>query len=316
VKGSDEKQSSPALPRVSAEMTTLHILQFCSSLNGDSYCARRRGLSGSIVCYNRPLKSRAVICVALVLLSPSLLLAACTDIPRTNIPVGAACFGASSYPTLTNPHDPINYGADNTGVNDSTTAINSAFSAGGDVQFGTAGTYLVTLSSGHGIIPPPKRILECAPGVAVTLIERSDNCGTDCGIVALQNGGNTVVGCDFQGGNSTAGPQRIGTKQGQFLIFISSNSDTVEGNTFENTWGNSAVQVNSDYTGILPANFMIQYNTFSHNAYYGPEVDLATSGAIENNLQTDGAMGPENDGCNNVRRTGYHYTRRRLQATV
>ena len=236
-----------------------------------------------------------------MLLSPSLLLAACTDIPGTNIPVGAACFGASSYPTLTNPHDPINYGADNTGVNDSTAAINSAFSAGGDVQFATAGTYLVALSSGHGIVPPPNRILECAPGVAVTLIERSENCGNDCGILALQNGGNTAVGCDFQGGNSTAGPQRIGTNQGQFLIFISSNNNTVEGNTFENTWGNSAVQVNSDYTGILPANFMIQYNTFSHNAYYGPEVDLATSGAIQNNLQTDGAMGPENDGCNNFR---------------
>ena len=137
--------------------------------------------------------------------------------------------------------------------------------------------------------------------MAVTLIERSENCGNDCGILALQNGGNTAVGCDFQGGNSTAGPQRIGTNQGQFLIFISSNNNTVEGNTFENTWGNSAVQVNSDYTGILPANFMIQYNTFSHNAYYGPEVDLATSGAIQNNLQTDGAMGPENDGCNNFR---------------
>lgn len=127
-------------------------------------------------------------------------------------------------------------------------------------------------------------------GVAVTLIERSKNCGTDCGILALQNGGNTVVGCDFQGGNSTAGSQRIGTNQGQFLIFISSNNDTVEGNTLENTRGNSAVQVNSDYTGILPANFMIQYNTFSHNAYYGPEVDVATSGTIQNNLQTDGAM--------------------------
>ena len=59
--------------------------------------------------------------------------------------------------------------------------------------------------------------------------------------------------------------------------------------------------MNSDYTDILPANFMIQYNTFSHNAYYGPEVDVAPSGTIQNNLQTDGAMGPEEGGCDNSR---------------
>lgn len=183
------------------------------------------------------MKSLVVTCAALVWLSPLLLHAACTDIPGTNIPVGAACFGAGSCPTLTNPHDPINYGADNTGVNDRAAAINSAFSAGGDVQFGTAGTYLVSLSSGHGIIPPANRILECAPGVAVTLIERADNCGTDCGILSLQNGCNTVVGCDFQGGNSASGARYIGTNQGQFLIIISSNNNTVEGNTFEKCMG-------------------------------------------------------------------------------
>jgi hypothetical protein len=87
---------------------------------------------------------------------------------------------------------------------------------------------------------------------------------------------------------------------------VSSNNDTIEGNTFENAWGNSAVQVNGD-SGILPANFVIQYNTFSHNAYYGPEVDAASSGAIQNNLQIDGGMGSEDMACstsnsvNNVR---------------
>jgi Bacterial Ig domain len=47
----------------------------------------------------------------------------CTTIPGTNTPVGTACFPKSSYPTLNNPENPVNYGADQTGVNDSTAAI-------------------------------------------------------------------------------------------------------------------------------------------------------------------------------------------------
>jgi hypothetical protein len=105
------------------------------------------------------------------------------------------------------------------------------------------------------------------------------------------------VGCDFQGGNSASGPVGISPSQGPELIEISSNNDTVEGNTFENTWGNTAVQVNSSYTGILPSNYLIQYNTFSHNAHYGPEVDEATSGTIQNNLVIDGALGMEDPAC-------------------
>jgi hypothetical protein len=214
--------------------------------------------------------------------------------PGTNTPVGAACFSTSSYPALNNPQDPVNYGADNTGVNDSTAAINKALAAG-DTYLATPGTYLVSLSSGKGVIPPAGRTIECAPGV--TLIERAENpCnGHDCGILTLLNDGNTVVGCDFQGGNSASGPVGIGSNGGQFLIMVSSNNDTIQGNTFENAWGNSAVQVNGD--NIIPSNFLIQYNTFSHNAYYGPEVDVANSGIMQNNLQIDGGMGPEDDAC-------------------
>jgi len=218
----------------------------------------------------------------------------CSTIPGTNTPVGAVCFPSSSYPTLNNPQDPVNYGADKTGVNDSTDAINNALGAG-DAYFSTPGTYLVSLSTGQGIIPPAGRTIECAPGV--TLIERAENgCnGHDCGILSLLNGGNTIVSCDFQDGNSAPGPVGIGSNR-QFLIMISSNDGTVEGNTFENAWGNSAVQVDGD-SSIIPSNFLIQYNTFSHNAYYGPEVDVANSGTIKNNLQIDGGMGPEDDAC-------------------
>jgi hypothetical protein len=212
------------------------------------------------------------------------------------VPVGAPCLPPSLYPSLHNPQDPVAYGADSTGVTDSTAAINSAL-ANGDAYFTMPGTYLVALSSGHGIIPPAGRTIECVPGV--TLIETAQNPthGNDGGILSLQKGGNTVIGCDFKGGNSAPGPVAIGTNQGQFLIEISSNNATIEGSTFEDTWGNSAIQVNSAYTGIPPANFLIQYNTFTHNPYYGPEVDQSTSGIIQNNLVIDGAIGPEDDSC-------------------
>jgi hypothetical protein len=218
----------------------------------------------------------------------------CKNIPGTNTPVGAPCFPSSSYPSLKNPEDPINYGADKTGVNDSTAAINAALSAG-DVYFKTPGTYLVNQNNGL-IIPPAGRAIECAHGV--TLVEQAENgcSGHDCGILTLYNGGNTVVGCDFQGGNSAMGAVPIGSNGGQFLIMVASNNDIIEGNTFENAWGNSAVQVNGD-NGTVPANFLIQYNTFLHNPYYGPEVDVASSGIIQNNMQTDGGIGPEDDAC-------------------
>src|SRR5262249_22976862 len=149
------------------------------------------------------------------------------------------------------------YGADSTGVNDSTAAINKALTVG-DVYFGTPGTYYVALEHYlyYAIVPPAGRTIECGPGV--TLIERTENAcgGNDCGIFSLLNGGNTVVGCDFQGGNSASGPVGISPSQGPELIEISSNNNTVEGNTFENTWGNTAVQVTRAYTNILPANYL------------------------------------------------------------
>ena len=122
----------------------------------------------------------------------------CTTIPGTNAAVGAACFSSSSYPTLRNPQNPVDYGADNAGVKDSTAAISNALAAG-DAYFSAPGTYLVSLSSGHGIIPPAGRIIKCAPGV--TLIERAEysDGGNDVAILSLQNGGNTVVGCNYPG---------------------------------------------------------------------------------------------------------------------
>jgi hypothetical protein len=232
--------------------------------------------------------------------------AGCTTMPGTNTPVGAACF-PYVYPALNNPQNPVASGADPTGVSDSTSAINTALAAG-DAYFSTPGTYLVALTGAteatSSIVPPAGRNIECVPGV--TIIERTSTpCGgQDCGIFGLQNGGNTIAGCDIRGGNSTAGPQQLSASQSGESIQISSNNDTVEGCTFEDTYSNSAIQVNSSYTAIYPSNYLIQYNTFSHNPYYGPEVDVATSGTIQNNLVIDGGLGMENDACSSSNGVG------------
>jgi len=232
-------------------------------------------------------------------------LAGCPTIPGTTTPVGAACFPPSLRPSLNNPQDPVAYGADKTGVNDSAAAINAALAAG-DVYFQTPGTYFVSLTGNNvrtaSIVPPAGRTIECVPGVS--LKETATNyaaCGGDaCGILSLLNPGNTVVGCDFQGGNSAPGSIVESQTEGPDLIDVSSNNETIEGNTFENTWSNSAVQVNSNYTGIPPSNFLIQYNTFTHNPGYAINEAATVGGTIQYNISHDANISPEYDACTNT----------------
>jgi hypothetical protein len=117
----------------------------------------------------------------------------------------------------------------------------------------------------------------------------------------LQNSNTTVCGCDFQGSNTGSGAKTLDSDQNQFLILASGGSNIViEGNTFENTWANSAIQFNTDYTGTGASSSIVKYNTFSGNPYYGPEVDNGSDITIENNLSTDSPMGVEDDACSSL----------------
>ena len=223
--------------------------------------------------------------------------ASCQNIPGTNTPVGAGCFPTSISPSLTNPQDPVSYGADPTGVNDSTAAIKSAMAVG-DVLFKTPGSYFInTFTSNHGIILPAGRVVKCRAGV--TIFETANNVFGDWGIFETVNGGNTIVGCTIRGGNTAAGAQAQSNQEGQFLVLVNGANVTVEGNTLDSTWGNSAVQTNSDFIGVAPANFVIQYNTFTHNPNYGPNVTDANGGIVQNNLIQDSSVGVENESCTN-----------------
>lgn len=125
--------------------------------------------------------------------------------------------------------------------------------------------------------------------------------GNDTAIIAAENSNTTICGCDFQGSNTGSGAKSLDNNQNQFLIMVSGGSNiTIEGNTFENTWANSAIQFDTDYTGIGASSSTAKYNTFSGNPYYGPEVDNANGITIENNLSIDSPIGVEDDACSSL----------------
>jgi len=147
----------------------------------------------------------------------------------------------------------------------------------------------------YGIVPPANLKIECVAGVT---LKRPATTGSDSGIFALLNDNDTMCGCDFQGGQIGSGPFGI-QADGLFLLFVSGGSGArIEGNTFERVAGNSAIQLNSDYTGRGPSNVRVEYNTFSLLPYYAVNFDAnITTAAVLNNLTTDGIFGGEWDAC-------------------
>jgi hypothetical protein len=221
----------------------------------------------------------------------------CTHIPGTSTAVGAACFSRSSCPALSNPQNPVSYGADNTGGKDSTTAFQNAVNAG-DLYISTAGTYLINgNNSVTGVIPPAGRKVECAAGV--TLKTTLHGGSLDTGIIAIENNNTIVCGCDFQGGNTGSGAKVLDSNQYNWLIYdLDGNTGAlIEDNTFENSFGNAAVQVNG------ASNATIQFNTFSGNAYYGPTINKGDSEIIQNNLSIDSPIGMEAGSCSGTSNT-------------
>jgi hypothetical protein len=250
---------------------------------------------------------------------------------------GQQCFSqqVGSCPSLSNPHDPINYGADATGANDSTGALNSAIGAGGDVVFGTAGTYKINFcndctasatpwsfcsgahacsslsnvgSSGgitYGVKLPANINIEGSSfngngTPAVTLKSTVTNAGIDAAILTTNGGGNTICGLDFQSTNTQAGPAPLGANPGEALLMINNSTVTVEDSSFENAWGDAAIAVQNDFTNVAPASVTIQYNSGNHNPTYMINTDSSNGVTIQNNYTIDASIGGEYDGCSNV----------------
>jgi hypothetical protein len=215
---------------------------------------------------------------------------ACTTIPGTSTAVGAACITKSSFPALQSPVDPLTYGADSAGSDDSSAAFQSAINAS-DVYFGHPGTYLINTS----VFPPSNRNIQCAPGV--TLLTTNHDASDTGIIVYYATTGGSVAGCDFRGTNTDV-PTPLDENQGNFLIEITDAEGVmIEGNTFEATWADAAISLNTGTTGPGGSSSTIQFNTFSGNPLYGPVVTSGTYDVLNNNLLIDTSIGVEaNDG--------------------
>lgn len=236
---------------------------------------------------------------------------------------GAGCFatqGPGTCPALSAGfHDPINFGGDNTGINDNSAAISSALAAGGDLNFGTAGTYKVDLSTtgtyvvgpqtavAAGIHPPGNIKIECAPGVTLKYAVGAGAGGAsahDNALFWLTNGGNTVCGCDFQGAQTgsppfyNGGPTQVNF--GGALIYAYNGSYTIEDNTFERTWGDIAVATYGPSTlpTVTKTNLTFEWNTGSLIPLYFFVLDgQSDNTTIEHNLAIDSDIGGEWDSC-------------------
>jgi hypothetical protein len=212
-----------------------------------------------------------------------------------------------SCPTLTNAHDPINYGADNTGSTDSDSAINSAAAAGRDIVFGTAGTYLVNMThAGTGIItsqgiqPAANVQIECNVfnsdgSPAVHLLTTNNSLSQNW---YLTNGSNTICGCDFEGTDTTFYSSGAGNTNPNAIV-INSNNDTIEGNTFHGIHGDAAINTASG-PSVAPSGWLVQYNTYEHDGYYGMNTDASAGGTEQHDLSYGDTLAEEYDGCTNT----------------
>lgn len=256
----------------------------------------------------------------------------CPTIPNTNTPVGQACFASQVgvCPTLSNPHDPINFGADKTGAVDASQAVDNALKAGRDLFFGTAGTYKVnfcqdcsgsgtpwsfctgantcslTNVSDLGVILPANVQLECAPNVTLenTLTPTTSLRGGvahDMAMYWLQGSG-VLCGCNVIGSNTTGAFVDSNGKSnpGLWEVGIVSNNVTVEGNTIGGGWGDADVIVSHDINSLAPSGYLVQFNSFTRSAIYGFNTDESSGGRFTNNLLTDASVGGELDSCTNV----------------
>jgi hypothetical protein len=181
-------------------------------------------------------------------------------------------------PPLTNPQNPISYGADPTGVSDSTSAFNSA-AAAGDLDV-PAGTYLLQAGGSLG-----SRNMRCEPGVVLNQPTLAANRA-----MFQIHGSGSVFNCNFQGPYYNVNGAGYQTFFEDFLhLNPPSDGYRIIGNTFNGSGGyTGAIDVYaSDAQQPPPTNGIIGWNTFSHCDYYAVQLTSGTNFTIENNTNQD-----------------------------
>lgn len=224
--------------------------------------------------------------------------AICQNIPGTNIPVGAACLPRSEYPVLKNPVNPLNYGADPTGATNSGPAFQEAVNSGHDLTVTCPSgmnscTYRISDASGRNPIVISSRIdIQCQANV--TLYNPDLDRFNSAMLTFYKARGGGVQGCNMIGANSGPPPLNLGGGYSNFLVqVIDSTHVLVEGNTFGNTWADSALKLATGSTGPGATYTLIRFNTFTANPLYGVAITSGGYDTIRNNLIIDSGTGVE-----------------------
>jgi hypothetical protein len=189
-------------------------------------------------------------------------------------------------PALINAQNPISYGADETGANDSTSAFQSALDAGDlDVPAGTF-TILGT------VYPPSSRHIQCEPG---SYLQTANSQTSNLSMFNMDGTiGNSIFYCQFRGPNADLFEKPPFSSVFQSFIQIRS----VGGVSAENTIANNDFNGIGGFIGAImiygndsnqpgPQNNLITYNTFEHCGYYALQLTSGMNNTVSYNTLND-----------------------------
>lgn len=188
---------------------------------------------------------------------------------------------------LNNPQNPVSYGADTTGKNDSTSAFQSAINAG-DLSV-PAGTYKILGT----VTVPDTRNIRCDSGAALV------NQTSSSSWTMFEFDGNTsgsVFDCQFRGVNYNVNAHPDNQRNFERFIFIqsmgtggTSGNILIVGNDFNGVGGfvGAVMIYGNDRNQPPPHNVRIAYNTFEHCGYYAVQLTSGTNNRIDHNTLND-----------------------------
>ena len=189
--------------------------------------------------------------------------------------VGVVHAGEPTPRPLTNPQDPISYGADPTGKNDSSAAFRNAASAG-DIDV-PPGNFLINSNVILGA-----RNLRCESGATLIQTAMAQH------FMLMVSGSGSVFNCHFRGPYADTNIPGFNLFPEDFIHLTPPSSGyQIVGNDFNGSAGwTGAIDV---YTrGGTPAtDFEIGWNTFEHCAYYAVQVTSGQNGLFDNNTAQD-----------------------------
>ena len=218
--------------------------------------------------------------------------------------------GGIPNPTLIAPvQNPVTYGADPAGVNDSTAAFQKAVDAG-DMLI-PSGTYKI---SGQ-ITVPSNRNIQCAVANK-TIIKNPNSTNGNVFLIPAGTGWVSVSNCDFEGTNTSQPPKYVAAYEWNYFVEIEygAHDVEVENNYFRNCAGNACVHTYTNDTNPATTNITVRNDEFDNCGIYGVTTDGTTNSYIGYNIAVDCTIGPESEDALQPLNTGLieqnHMTRK------